>query len=286
MNAPTPESSYLRLDRAKEHIDFIHNEVGAFLDGHPYELAEHETRNPNPGPAGGMVGHSVYSLKVHREPPPSWGTIVGEALHDIRSALDHLAWQLGRLVNDPPPNRTAFPIFDSCAKYMAETEQGRPKRGSGLEQVSGLAPQDQAAIERLQPYNRPKTLVPDPLLELYRLSNFDKHRAVHPAFIVTGSPRIDIQGSRGIAYSPDFNLGLAAGDGAHIGRATWTLPRADAHMHVKIEAPILIALDHSKAIEQAKALGERPIVTALAVALHDMRDCALRIVEQFTGRFS
>lgn len=49
------------------------------------------------------------------EVPLTFSAIIGDVLYDLRSALDHLAWQLV-IANGGTPNRdTAFPIYSSPA---------------------------------------------------------------------------------------------------------------------------------------------------------------------------
>jgi len=82
------------------------------------------------------------------DPPPleEWGLLVGECAHNLRSALDNLAFALARLRCDPPPNpgRIAFPIFTDKSQFEKKARQS-------LEQMPGAAEQ---LIENLQPFNR------------------------------------------------------------------------------------------------------------------------------------
>ena len=51
----------------------------------PYGLASYT--NP-------AADEFLYLARVSREPPVRWGVMAGEIVHHLRSALDHLAWQL------------------------------------------------------------------------------------------------------------------------------------------------------------------------------------------------
>ena len=55
-----------------------------------------------------------------------WGVLIGEILHNLRSALDHLIWQLVILETGAPPTttKTAFPIFETAAGY--KSREARP----------------------------------------------------------------------------------------------------------------------------------------------------------------
>lgn len=103
------------------------------------------------------------------EIPRSFHLRIGECVHNFRSALDHLAYQLNVLGSgDPPRNwkRSQFPVFDNGPKYRARS-------GPMIRHVPRGA---RTRFERLQPYHRRK----DPDLwrldVLHELSVIDKHR--------------------------------------------------------------------------------------------------------------
>lgn len=146
----------LKLDRAHEHLDQLEAEFRSFLRLNPYEVI------PQPNPEEGL---DMYRLKVTRSPPARLGIIIGDAIHNLRSALNHLAWQLALLKTATPDRRTEFPIFiDPNAK-------GLKKR------MADFRPEARVEIERLQPYHRLNPGVPvDFLWAIHELSNLDKHR--------------------------------------------------------------------------------------------------------------
>lgn len=108
-------------------------------------------------------------LKQIGEPPlDEWAVLLGDVLHNLRSCLDHLAYQLA-LVHEPekpPPSGTEFPIFIEREKFRSED------RGGGRYKIRGLNPDVIDAIEALQPYGSAQ----HPLWVLQQMSNADKHR--------------------------------------------------------------------------------------------------------------
>lgn len=56
-----------------------------------------------------------YVYRVYDLPPvdPEWALELGEVLYQLRSALDHLAWQLVELDGGTPCKQTQFPVKDS-----------------------------------------------------------------------------------------------------------------------------------------------------------------------------
>jgi hypothetical protein len=61
-------------------------------------------------------GEYVYRAHGLPEIDPKWSLIVGELLYNLRSALDHLAWQLVKLDGRKPGKHTQFPV---CSKSLS-----------------------------------------------------------------------------------------------------------------------------------------------------------------------
>lgn len=131
-------------------------------------------------PREGRLGFRII-LEEFSQPPPfdHWGLLLGECAHNLRSALDNLAYALARSHQDPPksPGNIAFPIFIESNKFKIE----RQKR------LIELPLEAADLIEKLQPFQRngtPEFGFPenDFLGLLQKLNNVDKHRV--PAFVV------------------------------------------------------------------------------------------------------
>jgi hypothetical protein len=120
------------------------------------------------------------------EPFEQLGLDLGEYTHNLRSALDNLAFALARLQVDPPakPNDISFPIFSDAHTFSE-------KRKKYLRQLPDNAA---ALIESIQPYNRQvpdgqKLSRIDPLLILQYFNNMDKHRV--PAVTLLAPQRVE-----------------------------------------------------------------------------------------------
>ena len=75
----------LKLDRAREHLASLDSEWRRWRDGEPYRFA-HEA-DPD-------TGENVIRLEVLERPPPKFAVILGDCVHNLRSALDNLAYEL------------------------------------------------------------------------------------------------------------------------------------------------------------------------------------------------
>jgi hypothetical protein len=109
--------------------------------------------------------------------------MVGECAFNMRSALDHLAYQLAlQHAGGPLPRKiaraTSFPIFRTGPEY----------RKYAPSKVQGMSRETRAAIERIQPYHRSKRPMAITLQWLDEICNVDKHRGLHPtASMLIGS---------------------------------------------------------------------------------------------------
>lgn len=146
----------VKIDRAKHHILDLEQQVSAFLDTKPYKVGakrDPQTRKP------------IYYIVSVAETPISIAAIAGDALQNLRSALDHLAYRLVLSGLGSPPNHPeyiAYPIADSQAQY--------PSLRDG--KVKGARQDAKNAIDATKPYLGGN----DTLWRLHKLNNIDKHR--------------------------------------------------------------------------------------------------------------
>lgn len=152
----------VKVERAKQHIRDLDIAVKSFFDTKPYVVGT--KRNP-------QTPQLTYYMVSVGETPTTLTAIAGDVLQNLRSALDHLAYQLvlvGSGVSGPT-RHTCFPISDDAAIYKVET----PRK------VRGMLPAAIEAIDAIKPYKGGN----DTLWRLHRLNNVDKHRLL----ITTGS---------------------------------------------------------------------------------------------------
>jgi hypothetical protein len=124
-----------RLEWAQGHLQRLRAAVTTYLRGVRLSEDDHI----------GAIGSSVTALwvTVDVEPPPQIGLIAGDAVHNLRSALDNVMWELAPpAVRARNPNRTAFPI--------KETAQAFASTRNGVLAGFGQTPVDE--IGKLQPF--------------------------------------------------------------------------------------------------------------------------------------
>jgi hypothetical protein len=160
----------LRLERACDHLQRLEAKSRGWLKPHPYRVygeLDAEQRN------------KLIKVEVLRNPPAELGLIIGEFLHNMRSALDNLVYDLARSHRGDPLSKniaggSQFPIFKDRDQFL----------GKGMDQIRGIAPAAKTIIEGLQPYHRGEKFAYHRLWMLRELSNADKHRLLHPALLM------------------------------------------------------------------------------------------------------
>jgi hypothetical protein len=110
----------------------------------------------------------VYKITEVPWIDPAWSAIFGQGIYNIRSALDHLAWQLVLLDGQEPTRATQFPLLDTN-----RDKSGRKVRADiapGIQRPDILA-----AVEAMQPHHGGGKWG-DQLGVVAELSAIDRHR--------------------------------------------------------------------------------------------------------------
>jgi hypothetical protein len=109
------------------------------------------------------TGEYIYYVKTVPVIPASFSLMLGDALHNLRSTLDHLAVALVEAGSEDPNPKTCFPIFDTPKAYSVMS------RGK----VPGLGEHTLYALDNIQPY---KGGFGHWAWQLHQLDIRDKHR--------------------------------------------------------------------------------------------------------------
>ena len=89
----------LKLERARQHIKELGVTIKSYTDRQPYHLAVEKEEGTE---------HQVVRIRFAQPEvkiPRRLGLIVGDAIYNLRSVLDHLTWQLAVLGAPAPVNR-------------------------------------------------------------------------------------------------------------------------------------------------------------------------------------
>lgn len=173
------DGCWAKIERAKEHRDALDEYIRKTFsvnDNCPAFGFKFDTK----------TGEDV--LYISRLPRTSRierrvGVLLGDTFHDLRSALDHLTWQLAHWNTNGQiryPKKVQFPISETPTQFAkAETEA-----------LGEVHPNHRAIIDRFQAYRRLKsggfrTIRNHPLTLLKQFSDTDKHRILSTVVMPT-----------------------------------------------------------------------------------------------------
>jgi hypothetical protein len=171
----TPDERFalvsIKLNRAYKHILDLDIQVRDFLEGRPYVARpEHDAKSRK---------RTFYFQERHPVTTDIVATF-GDAVHNLRSALDHLVWQLVEANGGKPNSKTEFPIFENAKEYVAK------KAGK----IQGIGNKAIDLIDSIGPYKERRIS----LWWLHKLDILDKHRTLLAAGIRpmghSASPRL------------------------------------------------------------------------------------------------
>lgn len=163
------DSWWLKVKRAQEHLEDIERYAGSYADSHPYETVPVKQ-------AKRKEGTWRYRLRFIEQPDPWIAILLGDFVHNLRSALDHVV-----VASVPKKHqfRAGFPIAerDPWRKVGRRfTERNPEVRKSFLGKINGLSPEAQAFVKSCQPYHRPDRSHENISFIISSLENADKHR--------------------------------------------------------------------------------------------------------------
>ena len=144
-----------KIDRAKHLKNELEHALQVFFASQPYKI---DTK------IDAQSKRLIYFVTKADEVPESIALITGDIIQNLRSALDHLAFQLCVVGSG---SRTSgrhiyFPIAEDAAAYkLAKSKK-----------TKGLAQHAKDTIDALNPYRGGN----DTLWKIHELNNLDKHR--------------------------------------------------------------------------------------------------------------
>jgi hypothetical protein len=157
-----------KIKRADDNIKPLYEEIVAWAKRDAYGFVTEAQKKGT---------KHIVRIETDETVPPEWALMVGDFVHNLRSALDHLVYQLVISNRGTVTNRTAFPIFADATKYGKYSSP----------QIDGVPSMCVAKFKSLQPYFRSRNEpTHDPLWWVHELDRIDKHRLLT---VVTAVPQ-------------------------------------------------------------------------------------------------
>lgn len=170
------DGCHAKLERADEHMSLLNAEWETFLrEEEPYGVERESDSDPFDYP---------MTIEPLEPVPPRIGAILGDAVHDLRSPLDHVICALVEANGGKCGKQHAFPIFTNRDEWVERVEKGRRSP------LKGVPSRVWTEVKNMQPYTRGDRPEDDPLAVLNDLSNRDKHRILNPSFVFPDPNRV------------------------------------------------------------------------------------------------
>lgn len=175
------DSARAKTNRARKQANALKEIFESFYKSKPYTFRQELY------PEVGEKRLIFYTIPL----PLEWSVIIGEIVHDLRSALDHAIYELTCIESGTPAYKTEFPVFEDEILYLQANKRGEPTRRSGLYKIQGIKDtRRQAIIKGLQPFEFRKTHKPTeyPIIAfIHELNIVDKHRTLNLCRMATTS---------------------------------------------------------------------------------------------------
>jgi hypothetical protein len=158
-----------KIERAEHHMSDLAEQFRAFVARRPHRFFIQPDAE---------VGTMSIGVRFLEKPPSTLPLMIGDAIHNLRSALDHAAWELVGMDGGKQDRHLRFPTGDDRVSFEAS--------------CSGVRTPSQWVKDAIKSTEAFAGGAGDDLYQLNRLDNTDKHRAIVSTVRATGHPPFKI----------------------------------------------------------------------------------------------
>lgn len=179
-------STALKMQRAALHLAEIEQHIMAYLQSEPYQLSVETDRSTS----------SYVVSPSHHPPSEDIALCLGDFIHNLRSALDHLARCMVQENGGTPvdgPRGTTFPILRSAKAELINV-------------TGGISMARREILQEVQPFHLGTDYEQHALWKLNELDNIDKHRVLQlVSFAGASSVAFFPEGIEDVTLTPSTN---------------------------------------------------------------------------------
>jgi hypothetical protein len=216
--------SKLKIKRADQHIQELASALNAFLQTDFYQLI----MEPNLG--------NGTTIRVECRPiPEDIPLIIGDAIHNLRSALDLMHCEIITRAGGTPTTNDAFRVVKTRDALIGALNEGEIKRAGAT--IIDLI------VDTIRPYREAGGN--DAICALHDLDIVDKHRLILPIFGVGGSFSAEVKaGGYNVEFSEVWSATITGVGREHLRIASHTKPTfsilfGEGPFHRQSVAPML-----------------------------------------------
>lgn len=179
------DSAWRKIERAKQHIADLQRTFDAFVQRNPHEfLTENDPQ----------TGALTIQVRLREPIPHDLPLILGDAVHNLRTALDHAMWELIEIDCGTQDRSTAFPFSKNRKDYEAACHGIKTPRADTKKFFLALAACPSGAGEKLY--------------GLHLLDNAEKHKMLTPVVGVASVRHLEVIGSNGEVFMTLADIGF------------------------------------------------------------------------------
>jgi hypothetical protein len=243
-------SAWMKVNRARSHVDDLEAEIVAYWETWPISTRGTGITETE----GGGTGARTFTVENVRPLPDSIPVLVGDAVHNLRSALDHFAYAAVA----QPTRQTCFPIWSRDDPRKA-APPGKEWLDTVAKQLATASPGLIDAVRALSPW---ETGSDKRLWAIHELDRVDKHRlllsvaAAHTAVVFEVAPVLNpVPGFR----PPTMPVALATRKWTPLeaGTVLWHVPEESG------PAPDPIRFEYDVTLGEPEDLRGQPAVAQL-----------------------
>lgn len=226
------DSSKQKIERADYHIADLERQFAVFVAEKPHRFSV----QPNPASGGLNIG-----IRFVKELPRSFAPIISDAIHNLRTALDHMAWELVGADHGTQDRYLQFPTGDNRINFEASC--------NGIKTPSQWV---KDAFKSTEAFIGGKGL---DLYQLCQLDNSDKHVEITPVLRTTRHPSFHIVAPNGhISQTVESNALTPAASGTTIATLVAIPTGFSCELNDNAECPPEIFFSHPGGFISSPAL--------------------------------
>jgi hypothetical protein len=253
-----------KLTRADAHLDAVKSALKDLTDSEPDLIPGEFDRRAR-----------VYVFRAQRDSlsPTVLSSVIGDCVHNFRTALDYIVWELVAIAGHSGSTATEFPVFTDPKRYATDA----PRK------IRGVPSGAEAIFEKLQPFYGPNSNpfdaawrepAEEPLALLYELDRWDKHRSLNLTEDNISATLVGFEQLGVIVPPTPAKLPGRFKRGAILAAAEMSLDRPDVNVYLR--AAYDIAFDRG-----GPAAGE-PVIQTLTHIRQEVRE---RVIPAFRPFF-
>jgi hypothetical protein len=185
------KSARLKIERADHHIADLERQFAAFIEANPHTLSIQT--NPDDG-------NLAVRIRFGKEPPDDFALIISDAIHNLRTALDHMVWEMIGIDKGTQDRYLKLSTGDNRISFEAFCD--------------GIKTPSQPVRDLLKAMEVFPSGKGDILYSLHLLDNSEKHTVLRPIIRATKISKFVILNPDGKPMLTMQNCTLIGGSGA------------------------------------------------------------------------